>query len=92
MAERTCPECGASMEGRRPHVIYCGRDCQLAAYTRSRRTHAGGRAVVVRLDEDAYSEIARAAGAAAITVSEYVGLIAAAHGRALAEMPEAARG
>src|SRR5690554_4089856 len=31
MAERTCPVCGASLAGKRPHAVYCSRSCKSKA-------------------------------------------------------------
>ncbi len=81
MSGRGCPECGVSMEGRKPNAIYCGRSCQVRALNRQRKR--GGGALRITLDPDTRHRIDQAAYLAVLSTRRYVELLIEQHAKAL---------
>ncbi len=83
--DRECPECGGSMEGRRRNAKFCGRDCQLASFTRGRRSPA----ITIRLEPDDRWLLDSEAEAANLSTRRYVELLVERHLDALLTETEA---
>lgn len=63
------------MEGRRRDAKFCGRDCQLASFTRGRRSPA----ITLRFEPDARRLLDAEAEAANLSTRRYVELLVERH-------------